>query len=197
MSYSPAATTRCIRDGHDNLATDQLEAREADRSRTGCLRSLKGGALPMSYSLVGINRCILRLDDNPPQAALPACEVGSLLCHSMLRRLFTFVSAVSLLLCVATCALWVRSYRKYDAANDFSADVIRYGVASEWAGFYLQWSINAVPVSSSHWVISSWNTVSSFEVRAQIPRRRWQEIQSYTLQQSGDPSATQSVVISY
>jgi hypothetical protein len=28
----------------------------------------------------------------------------------MIRRLFTLVSAVSLLLCVATCVLWVRSY---------------------------------------------------------------------------------------
>src|SRR4051812_48001665 len=28
----------------------------------------------------------------------------------MVRRLFTILSLVSLLLCVATCALWVRSY---------------------------------------------------------------------------------------
>jgi hypothetical protein len=32
----------------------------------------------------------------------------------MLRRLFTFASALSLLLCVGACALWVRSYRRYD-----------------------------------------------------------------------------------
>jgi 4-amino-4-deoxy-L-arabinose transferase-like glycosyltransferase len=30
--------------------------------------------------------------------------------HRMRRRLFTLVSAVSLVLCVATCVLWVRSY---------------------------------------------------------------------------------------
>src|SRR4051812_5397499 len=30
--------------------------------------------------------------------------------RSMLRRLFTILSALSLLLCVATAALWVRSY---------------------------------------------------------------------------------------
>ena len=32
----------------------------------------------------------------------------------MLRRLFTLLSAVSLVLCVATCVLWVRSYRVWD-----------------------------------------------------------------------------------
>ena len=32
----------------------------------------------------------------------------------MHRRLFTFVSFVSLVLCVATCVLWVRSYRVND-----------------------------------------------------------------------------------
>jgi hypothetical protein len=30
--------------------------------------------------------------------------------HPMLRRLFTFASALSLLLCVGTCVAWVRSY---------------------------------------------------------------------------------------
>ncbi len=36
----------------------------------------------------------------------------------MLRRLFNFLSVVSLLLCVATCGLWVRSYS--------TVDLIRY-----------------------------------------------------------------------
>jgi hypothetical protein len=35
----------------------------------------------------------------------------------MLRRLFTLASALSLLLCVATAALWVRSYRVADGAS--------------------------------------------------------------------------------
>jgi hypothetical protein len=30
------------------------------------------------------------------------------------RRLFTLVSALSLVLCVGTCVLWVRSYRIAD-----------------------------------------------------------------------------------
>src|SRR4051812_8651299 len=33
----------------------------------------------------------------------------------MLRRLFTILSVISLLLCVATCVLWVRSYKSLDA----------------------------------------------------------------------------------
>src|SRR4051794_41641162 len=35
----------------------------------------------------------------------------------MRRRLFTFCSALSLLLCVAACVLWARSYRGYRVAD--------------------------------------------------------------------------------
>ena len=41
------------------------------------------------------------------------------------RRLFTLCSAVSLVLAVAVCALWLRSYRHFDAAS-----AGRYGVSS-------------------------------------------------------------------
>jgi hypothetical protein len=37
---------------------------------------------------------------------------------SMRRRLFTIVSALSLLLCAATCLLWVRSYARTDVTPD-------------------------------------------------------------------------------
>jgi hypothetical protein len=35
----------------------------------------------------------------------------------MRRRLFTILSALSLVLCLATCVLWVRSYRAYDGIS--------------------------------------------------------------------------------
>jgi hypothetical protein len=35
----------------------------------------------------------------------------------MIRRLFTVVSALSLLLCVGTCVLWVRSYWRHDVVR--------------------------------------------------------------------------------
>jgi hypothetical protein len=35
----------------------------------------------------------------------------------MTRPVFTIVSAASLLLCVATCVLWVRSYQACDVAS--------------------------------------------------------------------------------
>jgi hypothetical protein len=39
----------------------------------------------------------------------------------MLRRLFTFVSVLSLLLCVTTCVIWVRSYWQWDLlSNEWS-----------------------------------------------------------------------------
>ena len=48
----------------------------------------------------------------------------------MLRRLFTFASAVSLVLCVATCVLWVRSRGGTDAA-EFGQAGTRWRVAAE------------------------------------------------------------------
>src|SRR4051812_42990996 len=40
---------------------------------------------------------------------------GAVSCRPMLRRLFTILSVISLLLCVATCVLWVRSYSVSDS----------------------------------------------------------------------------------
>src|SRR4051794_16486595 len=48
----------------------------------------------------------------PPAAAVSPPDGTIAL---MARRLFTFCAAVSLLLCAATCALWVRSYRVGDS----------------------------------------------------------------------------------
>src|SRR5438067_11811333 len=44
---------------------------------------------------------------------------------SMRRRLFTVLSALSLLLCAATCVLWVRSYFREDGAYVDRGDVGR------------------------------------------------------------------------
>jgi hypothetical protein len=46
----------------------------------------------------------------------------------MVRRLFTLLSALSLLLCVATAVLWVRSYRRLDIAGLWGGG---YGVYGE------------------------------------------------------------------
>ena len=40
----------------------------------------------------------------------------------MRRRLFTFVSVLSLLLCLAVCVLWVRSYRAFDRVSAARGD---------------------------------------------------------------------------
>jgi hypothetical protein len=40
----------------------------------------------------------------------------------MKRRLLNLLTAGSLLLCVAVCVLWVRSYWRYDQVNRFGAD---------------------------------------------------------------------------
>src|SRR3712207_6256867 len=48
----------------------------------------------------------------------------------MIRRLSTHVSAASLVLCAATCVLWVRSYRAADTFV-FREDGLLWRVASE------------------------------------------------------------------
>ena len=40
----------------------------------------------------------------------------------LVRRLFTLCSAVSLVLCVAACVLWVRSYRTMDNFGRYAVD---------------------------------------------------------------------------
>ena len=65
----------------------------------------------------------LRKPPPPPRADPPARRVVP--CPPMrrlARRLFTLCSAVSLLLCVAVCVLWVRSYRARATSGD-RADV--------------------------------------------------------------------------
>src|SRR5688500_11459545 len=47
------------------------------------------------------------------------------------RRLFTICSAASLLLCVAACVFWARSYSRADSAN-----VDRIGVGACRGGFH-------------------------------------------------------------
>ncbi|HEX8914100.1 MAG TPA: hypothetical protein VF796_17255 [Humisphaera sp.] len=56
----------------------------------------------------------------------------------MLRRLFTLLSAASLLLCVGTCALWVRSYWLIDSLSQTYTDgrggFLGWGTLSSHAG---------------------------------------------------------------
>ena len=65
----------------------------------------------------------------------------------MLRRLFTFASAVSLLLCGATVVLWVRSYRVGDeiawtralAPGSNGLNLVGFGSAAGHVAIYRRW----------------------------------------------------------
>ena len=48
----------------------------------------------------------------------------------MRRRLFTFFCALSLLLCLTVCALWVRSYKRYDQVTHYYE--YRNSILHEW-----------------------------------------------------------------
>ena len=63
---------------------------------------------------------------------------GTLDCRSVRRRLFTFLSALSLLLCVAVCVLWVRSYRyvSYWDSHEYWTDQGRAHRLESWAVSY-------------------------------------------------------------
>ena len=58
----------------------------------------------------------------------------------MIRRLFTIASALSLLLCVAIAALWVRSYSR---AEEFVAGCWHYQHHPRYPNYYDAWEFNA------------------------------------------------------
>jgi hypothetical protein len=63
----------------------------------------------------------------------------------MTRRPFTLLSAVSLLLCVATCVLWIRSYWVGEAA---------WNIASNWrpAACEQREGVPAIPPEASRYI---------------------------------------------
>src|SRR5688500_17560396 len=75
------------------------------------------------------------------------------------RHLLTFCSAVSLLLFVAVCVMWVRSYWVYDewkwtrtswsAAGDVDVEVQRAGVvASAYGGLWTSYRVGRTPYAA-------------------------------------------------
>ena len=81
----------------------------------------------------------------------------------MRRRLFTLMAAISLLLCVATVVLWVRSYLTLDEVRRFThfiqgAGGFDRGVESSSGviyGYKKGWVLAADPHRASHWVWGS------------------------------------------
>jgi hypothetical protein len=77
----------------------------------------------------------------------------------MIRRLFTLLSGLSLVLCVATCALWVRSYQTADVfrlkSTPYSAHVVSVGgtlvVEVAWPEYR---SDSAPPLGPRHQILA-------------------------------------------
>jgi hypothetical protein len=70
----------------------------------------------------------------PPITSCPPPRLGYGVCFArMIRRLFTLLSALSLVLCVATCVLWVRSYRNQGFLEriDFLVEADRWALHKE------------------------------------------------------------------
>jgi hypothetical protein len=77
----------------------------------------------------------------------------------MIRRLFTILSVLSLLVCVATCVLWVRSYWVQDcgwaaepgpaaAAVSCGGGTLTVVVAGRWPSAAARWRWEPAPVAS-------------------------------------------------
>ena len=69
----------------------------------------------------------------------------------MRRRLFTLLSAVSLVICVATCVLWVRSYRVNDGLQvDYAGTAI--DCLDSWRGRLVIVRVEPLPGTSRGWI---------------------------------------------
>lgn len=74
--------------------------------------------------------------------------------HSMRRKLFTFFSALSLLLCLAVCVMWVRgpSYRlqlyPFVSISEFNPTWRGYALSP---GFYVEWG--GITQVASYWFL--------------------------------------------
>jgi hypothetical protein len=76
----------------------------------------------------------------------------------MRRRLFTLLSALSLILCVGTCVLWARSYVRTDAyewhPDRYRRLVIssRRGVVEYWRGIMYTFPSSTPVLSLPYWI---------------------------------------------
>src|SRR5918993_2637444 len=88
----------------------------------------------------------------------------------MLRRLFTLLSAMSLLLCVATAVLWVRSFRRFDSIDHATVEPQRSEVDIGFGAFTLQ-RVRHLGVDSASGRIS-FSRSSEYTQSARI-RKEW------------------------
>ena len=86
-------------------------------------------------------------------------------CYRMTRRLLNLVTTASLLLCVAACGLWARSYRAHDelvwTRRERAPTAGRHlglGVESRWGRLTLnsQWYEEPVKAGSENWLPQDW-----------------------------------------
>jgi hypothetical protein len=101
----------------------------------------------------------------------------------MRRKLFTFTATLSLLLCVAACVLWVRSYRVVDIYQNHRAGRYRQ-IVSSWGLLYLELGPTSLPDAST-WTSRTGPYVST----GPVPKLDWRfhEFMSLTGTTKGVP----------
>jgi hypothetical protein len=68
----------------------------------------------------------------------------------MIRRLFTILSGLSLLLCMATVVLWVRSYERLELLGALGRHHW-HGLATERGSIWVFWRLDPLPAPVSTW----------------------------------------------
>ena len=81
----------------------------------------------------------------------------------MLRPLFTLLSAASLVLCVATCVLWVRSNERLDQFGRYN-EIYPEGAESLRGQLRVRWRLDNASASPVRW--RSWRAVDMEDLRS-------------------------------
>src|SRR5687768_1034113 len=83
----------------------------------------------------------------------------------MCRRLSTLLSAASLVLCVATCVLWVRSYERLDHVGRYNESYLE-GAESLRGRLRVRWRLDASSTARFRW--RSWRAVDAAAARDEL-----------------------------
>lgn len=98
----------------------------------------------------------------------------------MKRRPFNLLTLLSLLLCVAICVLWVRSFFVFDAISwqgQRGAKVINAAVASDSGGAHFGLTVidfsDAFPGTPAEWMGGMWSP--GWQRFVDVPTGKWRE----------------------
>src|SRR5438105_3989384 len=118
---------------HSSSETAAARVKSFRFIRSGGILTCGGGAAAVGFSL---------LPSVPRSDAAAGGGVRMTRVGTILRRPFAGVSVLSLILCLATVGLWVRSYRYCDILEFVSAGDVRFALSSDRDRLFLFYGRN-------------------------------------------------------